>query len=298
MFTEKRKKIFLKRRRFYIFISTGILLGLVVLIFVYIGCFREKSHEAGEKGLIETLESYQGYIRTVGTEEYDFYSGLVRRNLPEETDEEEAEEKIRAYINEVNAVFYLGNRLELCEPYSFELLKLRMEQENDARKIKLEKGEAVYGLQQFQLETYVQYVLDNLETGIITYIEVNADDEIVSNAGEYYDANRELFRFRKSVTYETEEGGVTEEQTAEREQMNFLGKSDKELADFLETADVGDVFERGQGEEHQRFVLTDIRYGEKNFEEDQDIIVSYYIQSELYPALIKIIAGNNPVEFK
>ena len=100
------------------------------------------------------------------------------------------------------------------------------------------------------------------------------------------------------MTYETNEDGVTGEQTADREQMNFFGKSDKELADFLETADVGDVFEREQGEVHQRFVLTDIRYGEKDFEEDQDIIVSYYIQSELYPALIKIIAGNNPVEFK
>lgn len=288
----------MKKNRFLIFISAGGLLGLVVLIFVCMSCFQKGSHKDGEKGLIETLESYQGYIRTVGTEEYDFYSGLVRRNLPEETDEEEAEEKIRTYINEVNAAFYLGNRLELCEPYSFELLKLRMEQENDARKIKLEKGEAVYGLQQFQLETYVQYVLDHLETGIIAYIEENADQELISLAREYYDANRELFRFRKSVTYETDEDGVTEEQTAEREQMNFLGKSDKELADFLETADIGDIFEREQGEVHQRFILTNICYDEKNFEEDQDIIVSYYIQSELYPALIKKIAGNNPVEFK
>ena len=53
--------------------------------------------------------------------------------------EEEKAQKVKEYINSVNAVFYLGEKLGLCEPYSFGEMKLRMEQENASRKAKKQR---------------------------------------------------------------------------------------------------------------------------------------------------------------
>lgn len=281
----------MKKCRFWILV-----LAMIMLIFMEAGCSSEETAEE-QSSLIEKIESYQGYTRVVEQEEYDFYSYFVKRDLAGEISQEELDEKIRSYINEVNAVFYLGNELGLCEPYSFDLLKLRMEQENDIRKVKLEQKEAVYGLQEFQMETYFQYVFSNLESDIITYLEQNADAEMIRQAREYYNANQELFHVREGVTYEITEKGQTESVTVDRGKLNFLGKSDMGLADFLENGEIGDVFEDILDGEDRKVLLKDIKYGREEVELDQETIIFRYILSELYPALIKTTAKDNPVEF-
>lgn len=290
---KKMGDALLKKNKFMILILT-----VMILAFAGVGCSSGKTAEDQKSSLTEEVESYRGYTRVVEQEEYDFYSYFIERDMTGEISQEELDEKIRSYINEVNAVFYLGNKLDLCEPYSFELLKLRMEQENDARKVKLEQGEAVYGLQEFQLETYFQYVYSNLETDIRAYMEQNADEEILEQAEEYYNANRETFRVRESVTYEITTGGNTESATADREQLNFFGKSDRGLADFLEIAEIGDTYEDVQNGEAREICVTDIGYSEEGMESNKDAIVSQYILEEFYPAMIETVAKNNPVEFE
>ena len=105
-------------------------------------------------------------------------------------------EKVKEYARKVNAIFFLGDKLGLCEPFSFELLKLRMEQENQSRKLKLENEEIIYGLEQFSLETFYQYTLDNLKTKIHSYLEEHIDAGILNLAKKYYEENKNLFKFR------------------------------------------------------------------------------------------------------
>lgn len=289
---KERKQVFLKKSKFLIF--------LAVLIFAIanMGCSGEGQTENQEKGFLTEIEEYRGYTRVVGQEEYDFYAAFVKRDLPKETSQNELEEKIRSYINEVNAVFYLGNRLELCEPYSFPALQLRMEQENASRQIRLQQGETVYGLQQFTLQTYFQYTMDNLQISIQRYLEEHADAQILEMAKAYYEKNQEAFRSRTEVVYEVSMNGKVETMTADSAMMSTLGKADTGLADFLTAAEVGDIYEDIRDGMDRTVVLKDITYGEEGFENNRELILYSYVRNELYETVVELVAKNNPVEFE
>ncbi|MDD7026046.1 MAG: hypothetical protein PUI46_02970 [Lachnospiraceae bacterium] len=281
---KKREKIF-------------ILILLLFVIFLCSGCRKEKQGmEAGN--LVDKIQEYKGYIRVVEQEEYDFYTYFVKRDLAEETGPEEMEKKVQEYANEVNAVFYLGNRLNLCEPYSFELLQMRMEQENNRRKIKLEKGEVVYGLEEFTLQSYFQYEMDNLKMNIRKFMEEHVDNEIRKKAKDYYNTNPVLFQRREAVTYEVIRGKERERVTANRQQLDFMGKADKGLGDFLETAEPEDTYEDVQNGEKREILLKEIQYSQEGFEHNEEAVLYTYIEKELYPSLIRMVAQNNPVEFR
>lgn len=281
-------------KKFFILITIAILLILsLILIFVI-----KKDNSEEKENLLDTVRGYKGYIRVINQEEYDFYKYFVERDLSEEITEEELDEKVKEYTNEVNAIFYLGNKLGLYEPYSFERLQIRMQHENDERKIKLDQGEVVYGVQQFDLNTYFQYELSNLELSIQTYIFENCDDEMIKQAEEYYYAVAEESKTKESVTYEETISGVTETKTADRTQLNFFGKADMGLADFFERAEVGDTYEDIQNGETRSVTVKDIQYIEPDFEENMATAVDGYIQAEIYPELIDEVAKNNPVEFE
>lgn len=244
------------------------------------------------------VDDYKGYVRVVGQEEYDFYEYFVKRDSSNDMTEEELDEKIREYANKVNAVFFLGNKLNLCEPYSFELLRMRMEQENDNRRVKKENGEPVYGLEQFNLQNYFQYVLENLEINIVYYISDNADQAIVKQAREYYESDKETNKAREGVVYEVTMDGKSEVVTVDRTELNFLGKSDMGLADFLERAEVGETYEDVQNGSNREVVVKEITYYESDFSENKTAVIQSYVRTEVYPELIQKIAKNNPVEFE
>lgn len=273
--------------------------SLIVVILVMIlaaanlfGCGAVK-----EESLWETLSAYKGYSRIVSQEEYDFYKYFVERDLPNEVTDAELSEKVKAYVNQVNAAFYLGNKIGLHEPYSFNLLQIRMEQENADRKLKLEQGEAVYGLEQFDLNSYFQYELSNLEVDIQSYILENCDSQLCRQAEEYYNSNKENYIVRDEVAYQVTIDGETETVIADRTQLDFLGNADMGLADFLESAEVNDTYEDVQNGKQRSVVVTDIQYGEMSFTENATALIEIYIGAEFYPALIEEIAKNNPVEF-
>lgn len=284
------------RKNFRMGMLKAIAAALIVASFT--GCGGDSSSDTVEqKSIVEEIQSDKGYIRVVSQEEYDFYKYFIERDLAEEIEADALDVQVKAYINEVNAVFYLGDKFDLYEPYSFDLLKMRMEQENQDRKRKLEAGEIVYGLEQFTLQTYYQYERSNLETDLIAYIEEHVDSEIMEQAEAFYNKNSDLFTGRESVTYEITAFGETKEVTADREQLNLLANGDMNLADFLENAEVGETYTDVQNGEERNVVVTKIINSEAGFENNRDAVIQYYIRYVLLEELIDTVAKNNPVEF-
>lgn len=244
------------------------------------------------------FEEYKGYTRVITQEEYDFYEYFVKRDLSENVNDEELERKVKSYANKINAAFYLGNQLGLCEPYSFEALQLRMEQENSSRQVKLAQGEVIYGLEQFDLQTYFQYTLDNLEASLKGYLEENADDEILKMAETYYEAHEEEFRNRVEVVYEEIIGNTIETVTADADMISYIGKADPGLADFLGIAETGDVYEDEKDYQKRKIILKEITYNEDGFENHADLALYRFVRNELYDQIITKVAENNPLEFE
>ena len=280
----KKKNIIL----IIVFVIT--LVGLVLLF------SRKESEKSSE--LLENLYSYQGYTRVISEEEKEFYRYFVERDLPNDIDENEIEEKVKEYASEVNAVFYLGNKLGFCEPYSFEALKLRMDQENTERKISLEQGEVIYGLEEFTLEIYFQYVMDNVESDLQSFLENNADEGIHSMPKAYYEEHEAEITYRKEVSYEQTLNGVVQTLTADVDTLSLLGKTDTAMADFLQMAEIGEIYEDVLEEGERKVVLKDITYSDQGYENNAEMALYLLVKDELYDEVIKNVALNNPVSFE
>lgn len=271
--------------------------GIILLIALTgVGCRKREEENIPE--MMELVGDYQGYTRTIGGEEFEFYQYFVEREASERTGEEELRGQVMEYANKVNAIFFFGNKLELCEPYSFELLKLRMQQENDRRQLRLEKGEPVYGLEQFDLSSYFQYTIENLENSIISYLTDAAGEETVREAKDYFKEHSSERKIRTEVVYELLAGEKKETVTADREQLNFMGKADKGLADFLETAEIGACFEDDQDGDLRKVTVKEIHYEEADLEKQPEAAVENYIYEVVYPQLIEKIAQENPLEYQ
>lgn len=271
--------------------------GIILLIALTgVGCRKREEENIPE--MMELVGDYQGYTRTIGGEEFEFYQYFVEREASERTGEEELRGQVMEYANKVNAIFFIGNKLELCEPYSFELLKLRMQQENDRRQLRLEKGEPVYGLEQFDLSSYFQYTIENLENSIISYLTDAAGEETVREAKDYFKEHSSERKIRTEVVYELLAGEKKETVTADREQLNFMGKADKGLADFLETAEIGACFEDDQDGDLRKVTVKEIHYEEADLEKQPEAAVENYIYEVVYPQLIEKIAQENPLEYQ
>lgn len=288
------RKVVKKRKKFVLIGAVALVLvaGLVILI---VSVAREGQPK--ETSLLETLEGYKGYIRQVGQEEYDFYTALVMRDLTEELSAEELDAKVKEYINTVNATFYLGNRLGLCESYSFQGLQNQMQHENDSRKMKKEKGEPIYGLEQFDLTSYFQYVKSNLEVELMNYLVEHADNTLIEQAKAYFEADPDAYREVASITYHVTENGQTTLHTASQEEIRTLQNQDGELFDFLAEAEQGDSFTYEVAGSEREVEVISIEYQGTTFEESQTTILRDYIQEQVYKNLIATIAKNNPVEF-
>lgn len=275
-----------------------ILVTVFVMAIILILVFKNTGDSEKSSSLLKKLDSYRGYTRVISKDEYDFYEYFVERDLPEEVSAEELDELVKEYAGKVNAAFYLGNQLDLCEPYSFEALQLRMEQENALRQVKLQQGEVVYGLEQFTLRTYFQYTMDNLQASLQQYLEENADKEILEMAEAYYEEHKEEFRNRVEVVYEVTVDGVTETLTADVDMLSILGKTDAGLADFLGIAEIDDTYKDVKNYQERTVVLKEVTYSEEGYENNADMALYRMVRNELYENVIENAAQNNPVEFE
>ena len=272
----------------------GLFICFILLFFCSLtACGNAK--ETKTEGILEQVESFQGYQREISPEEYELYSYFVKRETSKEMSDKEFAEKVEAYANRVNAIFYLANKWNLCEPYSYEVLKFRMEQENEIRKVKKEDGQAIYGLEQFTLEQYFQYYLGNVEADLRIYLEGQADASILEDARKYLEENKADFRIREKVEYEVTIAGNTENRMADRTELNVLQNADPGLADFLQEGMEGEYYSDFQAEGTREVVIEKIYEKEADLKKDKETIVAVYINKKLYPQLIQKIAENNPV---
>ena len=139
-------------KRIGLFAGAALVLMLAVIVAVFSG-------NEEETGILKNLRSESGYIRTVGSEEYEFFEQLIKRDLEEEVSSEELERLTKEKINRSNAEFLLANQMGLCKPYSFESFQLDMEHENTQRKIKKKRNK--------QLPLWAVCILDALLIGVI-----------------------------------------------------------------------------------------------------------------------------------
>ena len=273
------------------------MLALVICIGIFWGTKTSGSTEK-MSGIWEQINSYRGYVREVSNEEYEFYESLVRRNIAGDTGEEEVKTLVQEYAAKVNAVFYLGSQLGLCEPYSFENLKLRKEQENASRQEKLEAGEVIYGLKEFSLQTYFQYTLDNLQIDLLGYLEEHADDEVLKMAENYYEEHKKEFRYRVEVVCEQTIGEKTEILKVDLDMLNHLGKADPALGDFLRLAEIGEIYQDVYGTQKRSVCIKDIIYNQEGYEHNAQMALYRFVRNEFYDLIITTIAQNNPVKFE
>ena len=248
--------------------------------------------------VVSQIKDYKGYTRIISQEEFQFYKSFVEKQNPKEKNQQYLDKKTREYANYVNAEFYLGSKLGLCAPYSFEHLKLQMEQENDSRKVKIANDEKVYGLEEFTLQTFFQYQLDNLEIDICNYLQQNTDKAMIKAAKKYYEEDENKVNIRSEVVYEVTQDGEKETIKVDREQLNFLGKSDIGLADFLETGNINDLYRDEKDSQEREVIIKEIKNETSGFEENQDAVIYSYIRTELYPEMIQTLAENNPAELE
>lgn len=278
-----------------------IIIGILAAVLAACLFFGWKDKGSAEKtsGILEEIYSYSGYARVISEEEYEFYEYFVERDLPNDISSEELEERVKEYANRVNAIFYLGNKLGFCEPYSFESLKFRMEQENASRQAKKEDNEVIYGVEQFNsLSIYFQYTMDNVEASIQGYLEENADQGILDMAERYYNEHQEDFQSITEIVYDQTIDGVTETITADAEELSFYGKSDKGLADFLGTAKIGDIYEDDYDYQQRIVEVKDVTYTEYGYENHEYMALYSLVRNELYDTVLDRVAQNNPVEFE
>lgn len=276
------------------------LLGIMAVV-MGIGVFwaSKNSGASVEKvGILEQINGYQGYVREISKEEYEFYEYFVRRDVTKETSEEEIKTLVEEYAAEVNATFYLGEQLGLCEPYSYEELKLAKDAENVSRQEKLEAGEVIYGLKEFTLQTYFQYTLDNLQVDLMRYLEEHTDAQVLKMAKNYYEEHQEEFCYRVGVVCEQTIGENTETIRIDADMLSHLGKADPALADFFGRAEIGAVYQDVYGTQERSVCLNEIIYNQEGYEQNAQMVLYQFIRNELYDLVITTVAQNNPVKFE
>lgn len=245
-------------------------------------------------GLLDQLAGYKGYSRTVSEEEYDFFRALAAESLPAGGD---LDEHTRAYIDRVNAKFYLGSRLGLCESLDLATLELRMEQENTIRAAKVADGQTVYGVTRFTLESYFRYVDTQLDAQVADYLVSHADKAMERGARDYFDAHPDVFLQLESITYQLEENGQTETIQAERTLLRNLENSDATLSDFLYAAQPGDTMDyQSAAGTARRVTLVETKTQMPTFDEARAAALDGWVRTQVLDDLYDTLAKNNPVK--
>lgn len=272
--------------------------AVIVIILLMALLYRPASSVASEENPVRKLESTsETYTRSVSAEEYEFYYNLTKRDLPANTDPTEIEEKAKEMAGRSIAEFSLGQKMGICQPYSFESLQRNMEKENDQRKIKKENGEVIYGPEEFDLITYYNYVTSNLEIDAVDYIAANADDTMLQNAEAYFEEHREDYRPISSIRYTITENEKTEEKTLLQEDMRTLERLDGELFEFLYYGEVGDTMEYFYGDALRTAKILAIEKEDPDFASAQAAALEDYVSKVYYEELVQKEMSHILLEF-
>ena len=232
----------------------------------------------------------------VSPEELAFFKGQVERNVSN-LSEQELEEAAKQYIREVNAVYWLGSELELCQPFDFETLQADWEKENADRENKRETGEVFYGPDVLSLEVYFPYQYSALQSDITRKILDERDEALVADARRYYEQNPDYFTKITSVTYQSTVDGETTEHTIPEEEFRFTGQSNPELMDFLSTAADGEDATLSAGENAYTVKRLGITTELMDFDENERMVVEMFVGQVRMGEWLEQIAQMHPVTF-
>lgn len=274
--------------------------GFVLIITICILVIRntdEKPALSQQQGIISTLESYSGTSQVIEEKEYDFYFEIVRKEFENQNDKDKIQTAANSFIQDTYAQFLIGNKLNICKPYSFQTLERDMKIENQQRKIKKNKNEIFYGPLEFKLESYFKYILNNLKSDIIEVLYEKEDPDLIENAKNYYQKNPDTFTRLESVEYEITVDSTTEKKVLKREDMSILEKTNSNLFQSLYTRQEGEEFlylENGQ--EVSGKILSKKKSVIK-YQEAKEEIIKVYISEVVYPELVRIVGDHNPLEF-
>lgn len=290
-----------KRSKRPILIFSGIIILIVIGFAVFVLLSGESESDAGkiQTELIGDLR-LSGYSRTIGKEEFAFYSGIVRRELEDRTDTEEIDRRTRAYAGKMNAQFYLAEKLGVMQPFSFEQLQAQMEQENASRARKKGRGEAFYGPTKFDLTGYYLFTTSNLRLQLIEALAGRADRRTKVGSKEFYEKNIDRYVARDDITYTVWEQGTQDKQThtVTLSDLRTLEKLDEDLLRILTNYKKGASFAYEKDGVALEGVIDDKVLEYKPYEEIQKIVLQEYIDAELFDPLIEQIAADNPVSFE
>ena len=271
---------------------------LTVLSFMLSIAACGKIPEKKEESVLTQLKEKDGYLRTVGADEYAFFEKLISRDSIEPLSEAELQNQTIKKMNRANAQFMLANYMGLCSPYSFESFQLDLEHENSQRKLKKEKGEVFYGPVEFTLITYYDYISGNLKLDMVQFIAVNADAEVKSGAKAYFETNKENYRTIESVDYLSIQNGQTEEKTVLYEDFSTLEKTDYELFEFLYLGEEGDILESAYQGNSRKLEILSVEYEELTYENNAERVMRDYITNVYLEDWLQQIETDYPVEIK
>lgn len=273
----------------------GVIIGSIAALVVLSLLFLLQKEE---KSILYELKNRNGYIRTIESEEYEFFKQLVKREYNESLSTEELADLTKEKINRVNAEFILGYQMGLCGPYSFESFCRDMEIENTLRKIKKEKNEVFYGPEQFDLVTYYTYMTGNLKLDMVTFVIENADSEVQKGAKEYFRKYREKYRTIEKIVYLVSEKGNAKEQTLFYEDMSSLEKTDSLLFEFLYNGNPNDEMEYVYQDNLRKIKIESVKYEKLNYANNAERVMRDYITNDYLENWIREIEKNYQVEFK
>ena len=268
-----------------------LLAAAVVLVLLAGGFFwlRKETARAAFP-LLEELSALQA-DRTVSAEEQAFFAELLRKDGQDPT-----AEAVQQYAAEINATFYLGSRMDLCEPFTYETLRYRTEAENNDRAMKKLTGQLYYGPDAFSEVGYFEYRYSRLHSDMITWLADRRDDAMTQAARDFYDTHQEQFTGVKSVTYQITEDGVTKTKTMDNTLFRTMGQSDPALMDCLERSEIGEKTELtdGTGRVVEKLEMeTELL----PFAEQERYVVEIWLAQEVLDALIGAVAANTTLVF-
>ena len=229
--------------------------------------------------------------RTISSDEYAFFVKLA-----EKQDIGTEEKDVKKYIAEINAEFYLGSQMGVCEPFSYQVHSYRTEAENKDRAMKKLNGQLYYGPDSFSEESYFEYIHSRLRSDILTWLVAHRDEDMMKAARKFFDRNEKRFAAIKEVTYEVTANGVTEQKVLEDTMFRTMGQSDPTLMDALEKGEIGEerILEDGTGRTVKKLdVVTEVT----PFEDQATYVLELWLNNEVLDQLIGAIAENSSLVF-
>lgn len=253
--------------------------------------------EEKQPGITEQILAYSGYSRVIGQQEYDCYEYLAKREMDDVSDKALLAHHTKYLAQTANAQFYLGNKLGLYGPYSFENLQEQMKHENAERAMKKEQGQAIYGPEVFDIYTYYQYVSSNLEVDIIDYLASSADASMLAKARTYFEENKKDYNHPEQVVYSLSENAKSEVYTIDWRQLISLESADSQLAHFLKEGSDNQEWSYVFGSLKRNVKIHSVTYVKTDFEQQKAYIVSDFLKDGYYKELLQEVAKNNPMSF-